>query len=334
MNSQTEQQAPSYPWYDDRVEDLRQNLADPEEDYEDQSALYDTPKKIYEYLCQRVWKQEEAKRAASIIMYNCLHGIKSNAIFIGPSGCGKTFLFRCLKQIFRDRIELADGSSITQEGWAGSTKWRDLLRAPIFRSGENAILVIDEADKMLTPRHNSSYENVSHSTQAEGLTLMEGTRVSIKDGSIVREIDTSKISFVLCGAFSNKAHDIAEKSSGARIGFGAAPEPVQPYARPLTELDLTDFGVMPEFMGRIQRIVNLQPMTADDYYEMTARLGPVLWHIRQQYGVKVRLTSEKRRELAEMAYRTGLGVRGIENRIKQLLDDARFDQCEQRSFEF
>ncbi|MDE6280883.1 MAG: AAA family ATPase, partial [Oscillospiraceae bacterium] len=277
MNSQTEQQAPSYPWYDDRVEELRQDLADPEEDYEDQSAFYDTPRKIYGYLSQRVWKQEEAKRAASIIMFNCLHGIKSNAFFVGPSGCGKTHTWRCLKQIFRDRIEIVDGSNLTQDGWVGSKKWKDLLRSPIFRSGDPAILVIDEADKMLAPKHNSSHENVSSAIQSEGLAMMEGTRVHIKDGAIIREVDTSKISFVFCGAFSNKAHDIAEKSSGARIGFGAAPEPVQPYARPLTELDLTDFGVMPEFMGRIQRIVNLQMMTADDYYEMTARLGPVLW---------------------------------------------------------
>lgn len=81
---------------------------------------------------------------------------------------------------------------------------------------------------------------------------------------------------MLCGAFSNKAHDVAEKSSGSRIGFGAAPKPVQPYARLLSEPDLIEFGVMPEFMGRIQRIVNLASMTGDDYYQMTARLGPVL----------------------------------------------------------
>ena len=334
MNSQTEQQAPSYPWYDDRVEDLRQNLADPEEGYEDQSALYDTPRKIHGYLCQRVWKQDEAKRAASIIMYNCLHGIKSNAFFVGPSGCGKTHTWRCLKQIFRDRIKIVDGSGLTQEGWKGDLKWKDLLRSPIFRSGDNAILVIDEFDKTCMPKYSGN-ENVSHAIQSEGLTMLEGGAcVRIKDGPIRYDIDTTKISFVLCGAFSTKAHDIAEKSSGPRIGFGAAPEPVQPYARPLDEQDLIDFGVMPEFMGRIQRLVNLQPMTVNDYYEMTARLGPVLRHIRQQYGADVQLTPQKRRELAEMAYRTGLGIRGMESKIRQLVDDAIFDNCEQRSFEF
>lgn len=334
MSSQTEQQAPSYPWYDDRVEELRQDLADPEEDYENQSALYDTPKKIYEYLCQRVWKQEEAKRAASIIMYNCLHGIKSNVIFVGPSGCGKTHIFQCLRKLFPSRILVCDGANITLTGWKGDKTWSSLLTSPIFRSGENTILVIDEFDKTCSPKITSGGNNTGSDVQGEALTLVEGTHVDVKINSVTYSIDTSKISFVLCGAFSNKAHDIAEKSSGSRIGFGAAPEPVQPYARPLSEQDLIEFGVMPEFMGRIQRIVNLQPMTADDYYEMTARLGPVLGHIWQQYRVHVRLTPEKRRELAEMAYKSGLGVRGMENQIRQLVDDARFDDCERRRFEF
>ncbi len=59
-------------------------------------------------------------------------------------------------------------------------------RSPIFRSEDNAILVIDEADKMLAPKY-SHEENVSQSVQTEGLTLMEGTCVDIKDGSITYE---------------------------------------------------------------------------------------------------------------------------------------------------
>ena len=324
-----------YPWYDDRIERLPPKHAVPKEDHEDRSELRATPKKIYGYLCQNVWKQEEAKKTASIIMYNCLQGIKSNAMFVGASGSGKTYLWRCLKQIFWDRIEIVDGSSLTQDGWKGSTKWKDLLRSPIFHSGDkNTVLVIDEVDKMLIPKYSNGNENVSHSIQAEGLTMLEGTHVNIKDGYSSYEVDTAKISYVMCGAFSSKAHDVAEKSSGARIGFGAAPKPAQPYARPFGASELLEFGVMPEFMGRVQRIVNLQPMTADDYYQMTASFGTVLRHIRQQYGADVRLTPEKRRELAELAYKDGLGVRGMENQIRQLVDDARFDDCERQCFEF
>lgn len=81
----------------------------------------------------------------------------------------------------------------------------------------------------------------------------------------------------MCGAFWNKAREVARNSnSGCSIGFGAMPHTAKAYDRPLALQDLIDFGIMPEFMGRIQRIVNLQPMTLDDYYKiMDSGCGPV-----------------------------------------------------------
>lgn len=323
------------PWYDDRVEAVRKSecVHPPAEDAEDKRSPYDTPKKIYEYLDRLVWNQTAAKKAASVIMYQCLRGIKSNAVFVGPSGCGKTHIWRCLQKIFPGRIEIMDISSLTQDGWKGSLKWKDLFRSPIFRSGDPCVLVADEADKALSPKISGG-ENVSHSIQSEGLTMLEGARVDVKIDSVIHTIDTSKISFVLCGAFSGKARAVAEQAAGSRIGFGAAPKPVQPYARHLTETDLIEFGVMPEFMGRIQRIVSLEPMTEEDYYRLTDNAFDFLAHIGERYRADIHLTPRKRRELAEMACRTGLGIRGMENQIRQLLDDAIFDECDRRRFEF
>lgn len=328
-----------YPWYDDRVTVLYEeeepdaskrpyNTPSPEN-------TYDTPKKIYEYLNQHVWKQEEAKKAASVITYNCIRrNIKSNAVFTGPTGCGKTHIWRCLKKIFPGRIEIVDGSNLTQDGWKGEKKWNSLFRSPVFRSDKKTILVIDEADKMLSPKYTSGGENVSHSVQSEGLTMLEGTHVEVKEGSVAYDINTAKISFVLCGAFSSKAADIARKEAGSRIGFGAAPAEVKSYSRPLTESDLIAFGVMPEFIDRIQRIVSLEPMTADDYYRITGDLDSFLMRIEKQYRTNIKLTHKMRRELAELACSSGLGIRGMENRIRAMLDEAIFENCNQRCFEF
>ncbi|MDE7262765.1 MAG: AAA family ATPase [Oscillospiraceae bacterium] len=332
MEKQKLSAAATLPWYDDRVAAVRKNNNDPLTGTAGEPRQYG-PREIYDYLERKVWKQEEAKKAASVMMYHCLRGIKSNAMFIGPSGCGKTYIWRCLKKIFPSRIEIADISNLTQDGWKGSLKWKDLLRSPIFRSGNHSILVLDEADKMLAPKFSYN-ENVSQNIQSEGLTLMEGAHVEVKDTSVIHEIDTAKISFILCGAFSNKAHDVAEKSGCSRIGFGAAREAVQPYTKPLKEADLIEFGIMPEFLGRIQRIVNLQLMTVDDYYRMTDNSLSLLAHIREQYQADIRLTPQKRQELAELASQTGLGVRGMENQIRQLIDDALFDDCERHHFEF
>lgn len=280
-------------------------------------------------------QQEAAKRDASIITCNALfREVKENAMFVGPTGCGKTHIWRCLQELFPDRIEIVDGSNITADGWKGDKKWSSLLQSPIFDTGKRAILVIDEADKMLAPKYSSGGENVSQSIASEGLKLMEGTVVETKSGSVSYQVDTSLISFVLCGAFSNKADEIARNSSiGSSIGFGALSCVAKAYDRPLMLQDLIEFGVMPEFLGRIHRIVNLQPMTLDDYYRIIdSGCGPVR-HVQEQYGVEIRMTKNRRRELAEDAYRSGLGIRGMENRIRQLVDDAIFENCNRQSLE-
>lgn len=345
MSSQIDTLPPPLPWYDDRIKEIRTESTSPwapignsPSPWDDDPAPseYGTPRKIHDYLCQHVWRQDEAKKAAAIAMYQCLRGIKSNSLFVGPTGCGKTHIWRVLREIFPDKIEIVDGSNLTQDGWKGDKKWQDLLRFPAVLSGDPAVVVLDEADKALSPKFSSHGENVSHGIQAEGLTIIEGTTVDVKDGPITHKVDTSKISFVLCGAFSAKAHDIAEQANRSPIGFGQERNaaPVQPYGRHMDEQDLLDFGIMPEFLGRIQRIVHLEPMTEEDYYNMTGSSGGVLSRIGQQYGADIRLTPEKRRELAEIACETGLGVRAIESRIRQLVDDAMFDDCTRKHFEF
>ncbi len=319
------------PWYDDRVT----TIGCAARNTSHHTDICDTPKKIYSYLDKCVWKQDAAKRDASIITYNALfREVKENAMFVGPTGCGKTHIWRCLQELFPDRIEIVDGSNITNDGWKGDKKWSSLLQSPIFDTGKRAILVIDEADKMLTPKYSSGGENVSQSIAAEGLKLMEGTVVETKSGTFTYQVDTSIISFVLCGAFSNKADEIARNNNiGCSIGFGSLPHTAKAYDRPLALQDLIEYGVTPEFMGRIHRIVNLQPMTLEDYYKIVdSGCGPVR-HVQEQYGVEIRMTESRRREMAEDAYRSGLGIRGMENRIRQLVDNAIFDDCYQRCLE-
>lgn len=322
----------SLPWYDDRVKtvncgtrSIRNNM---------DSGSYDTPRKIYEYLDGKVWKQDAAKRAAAILTYNSLFRcVKENAMFIGPTGSGKTYVWHCLQELFPEKIEIVDGSNLTCSGWSGDKKWATLLQSPILCSGERTILVIDEADKMLKPKYSHS-ENVSQSIAGEGLKMLEGTIVDVKSGSTTYQVDTSQISFVLCGAFSNKADEIAKNSNiGHSIGFGATPNVAKAYDRPLTTQDLIQFGVMPEFLGRIVRTVNLHPLSLEDYYKiMSSGCSPVR-HIQDQYGLKIQMTKRRSWELAEHAFNNGLGIRGLESRIRELVDDSLFDDCSRRCLE-
>lgn len=291
------------------------------------------PKKIYEYLDGKVWKQDEAKQAAAMLAYNALNrGIKTNAFFVGPTGCGKTHIWRCLQELYPQRIVIVDASSLTQDGWKGATKWGDLLRDPILQMDRPSILVMDEADKFLIPRYTSHGENVSHGVASEGLKILEGTRVELKGRGYSTVVDTTRISFVCCGAFSERAAQLVK--SQQKIGFGGAVTPPAAYEKPLTERDLLDYGVMPEFLGRIQQVVNLAPMTEEDYFRMLdSPTGPIA-RLESRYRVEICLTEAKRRELAELAANSGLGVRGVESQLRRLLDNALFEDHTQRSLAF
>jgi ATP-dependent protease Clp ATPase subunit len=170
-------------------------------------------------------------------------------------------------------------------GRKGDKTCSELLRSHIFRNGHHNILVLDEADKLCAPKFSGG-KNVSQSIQSEGLTILKGAFVEVKISSVIHSIDTSKISFILCGAFSSKAHDVAGKSAGSRISFGAAPKATQPYVRPLEEQDLIDFGIMPELLGHIQRLVHLEPMTDEEYSQMldTIKFLQELWHYPDEPG--------------------------------------------------
>ncbi len=284
---------------------------------EDMSA-----KDIYDYLDKRIIKQEEAKKAAAMIMWKCLRGIKENAIFCGPTGCGKTEIWRCLSNLFPNSIHIVDASSVTKEGFTGNTKWKDLLKNRIFKEGEkNTILVLDEIDKLISPQFTSSGENISESIMNEGLKLIEGT---VTDG-----IDTRKISFVMLGAFSRKAGEIAEKSKSSGMGFGAVRKDFAVYSKPLTITDIISFGATPEFMGRVGRIVNLSPMSKEDYENIfyDEDYSP-LKKFENLYNIRIYISSENRERIIENAVTNGLGIRGISNEISNLVDERLFEDPE------
>ena len=109
-----------------------------------------TPKEIYDALCQQVHGQDDAKRAAAMVMHGNLHGRRSNAVFCGPSGCGKSEIWRVLSHKFPGRIRMIDASRLSADGWTGSVHLRDIFTgiSPLTIKRRGLIVVLDEADKV------------------------------------------------------------------------------------------------------------------------------------------------------------------------------------------
>ena len=319
-----------YPWYDDR-EPAQAAV----KKTSDSSTKFESPQAIYTYLDRFIIKQEEAKKAASIMMYFALNEMeRSNAMFVGPTGCGKTEIWRVLKKAFPDRIEIVDGSNITNDGWKGEKKWSTLFASEIFKKGKHTILVIDEADKMMSPKYTNHGENTSESIMAEGLKIMEGESLTEKGSGAA--IDTSLVSIVFCGAFNRKAQQIAEEETGVTIGFGAAQKgEVKAYSRNMTVEDIIEYGVTPEFMGRISRLVNLNPIGEDQIVDLVFRdeCGP-LKRLEAQYRVKIKLKRKTCKEMVAKALKDNLGIRGVENQIREKLDAEFFNNFNAKEFSF
>lgn len=320
-------------WYDDRRTNL--GRAPDRSPYSMHGKrVHMTPQDIYAYLDNRIHKQDEAKKAAAMLTWKAFRGIKENLLLVGPSGCGKTEIFRQLMALFPSMIEIVDASNVTNEGWKGDTKWKTIMSSPLYRSSGHKICVLDEFDKLAQPKFSNS-ENVSQTIMSEALKMLEGTYINCESDNVKYQIDTSHISFVCLGAFSNKAQEITEKSKGSSIGFGATGEAARPYEKKLTAEDIIEFGVMPEFMGRIQSIINLSPMSQEDYIELLNMdaFGP-LERLQKDYGVNLSICDETRLKIAQEAYRSKLGVRGMENQIRNMIDESLFENHEQLTLSF
>lgn len=289
-----------------------------------------SPKEIYEYLDQHVYKQDDAKRAASMIYWEHLKGIHTNSVLLGPSGSGKTEIFRQL-QTMRGDVILADGSSITQEGWRGSVKLRDILRqaAPAVMQEGGAIIVIDEFDKM-AERKMSGGENIAYSLQSELLKVIEGEVIQYKDFTL----DTSRISFVFLGSFASMVS--AKKHIHNSMGFGQDVSKADvSYMNMFTQEDLIRYGgVRREIASRISRIVQLQPMGEGDFYNILNidSMSPIA-ELQREFETVIDVDEDVKRQISEEAAESGLGVRYLKSRLLSLLEEKMFAEPDMDEYE-
>lgn len=295
-----------------------------------------TPKEFKEYLDKTVRGQEQAKKAASILLYNHCRGIKDNILFIGPSGCGKTQIWRSLKEIY-PAIYIFDVSGMSQKGYTGEKKadsfLQQMLADGLSKSQiEHSIIVFDEFDKVCIPEIGSGGTNHTYNMQAEFLSMVEGTKMSVKTtGSEslgydrMTNIDTSHMSFVFLGAFEDlyKARDEI-KTFGFNSGADTNGESVSVTFN-AAEVDTDEvirYGLRTELAGRIGDIVTLEKLSKDDYTYIlkTPSMSPIAF-FADQYQMDIRISRPFMDEVVDKAYKKPTGVRGLRTEIKKYINE-------------
>ena len=271
-----------------------------------------------------------------MLVYNHLQGHRRNMLVAGPTGCGKTEIWRTLQKKF-PFIKIINGPQLSCDGWKGSYHVKDIFLEEKPQMREHMIVVVDEADKLFEPMVGSGGTDFSRSIQNEFLKLIDGDQVTFVDednrkAPQTAKIDCRNISFVFCGSFEMLRNNKEDRPSA--IGFSSSTETAD-LTSEVTEEDLVLYGnIRREIAGRIDKIVMLQPLGADDFDQIMQsrnKISPVS-QIAGQYGIEISLDEKTRRMLAEEASESQLGCRYIRSKIQGMLDDQIFEDPYQKKF--
>ena len=249
------------------------------------------PHKIKASLDEYVIGQEQAKKIISVAVYNHYKRVvtntmddieieKSNILMIGPTGSGKTYLVKTLARLLDVPLAIADATSLTEAGYIGDdieSVVSKLLAAADndVEKAERGIIFIDEIDKIAKKKNTTSRDVSGESVQQGMLKLLEGSEVEVPVGASSKNamvplatVNTRNILFICGGAFPDLEGIIKQRlTKQTSMGFNG--ELKDNYDKDpdilskVTEEDLRNFGMIPEFLGRLPIICTLQGLTKE-----------------------------------------------------------------------
>ncbi len=304
-----------------------------------------TPRAIVEHLDRHVIGQDCAKRVLAVAVHNHLKraglvpvppGLrplgpgKANVLLTGPTGCGKTLLVQSLAGWLDLPLHRADATAMTQSGYVGESvdsMIEGLLRAAgnDVERAEAGIVFLDEVDKLAKrPAATGGRDVGGEGVQQSLLRLLEGTRLRVRlpgrQGRAPIAFDTSRVLFVLAGAFVGLREAVDRRRGKGSIGFCAPRGDVSGEVGPG---DLQAYGLLPELVGRVPVVAELDPLGEDALVAVLVRPRNALTrqyrHLFGLDGVDLRFAPGALRAIARRALDRGVGARGLRSELEALL---------------